>query len=95
LDCAAARRANPGPDLEFILKSQRALEIAAGRDAGPAALDVIRVDVHAGAAPQRVLGLLHVLEEHREVDHARGIGLGKLDAAPIDSGLPSTRHWIP
>ena len=33
---------------------------------------------HAGGAPDRVLGFLHVAEEDREVDHAGGVGLGKL-----------------
>jgi hypothetical protein len=43
-------------------------------------------DAHAGPAPDGVLGLLHVAEEHREVDLPGHVGLGELHAALVDGG---------
>src|SRR5688572_14349658 len=96
LNGTARHGADLGAHFEFVLELQRRLEVELRGYAWPRELrcracraearavrERRRENVQACEAPHGMLGFLHVAEEHREMDHARRIRFGELDAAGI------------
>jgi hypothetical protein len=82
-DGTAADLLDEEVNLDLLLKAQRPAEIATGAHARPADGGAAFMGVNGGAerAKERVLGLLHHAVEIGEMDDARHVGLGELDAA--------------
>ena len=78
--------------LELVLEPAAAPCSRRRRHARPADRLAGRRNREPGGAPQRVLRLLHVAEEHGEVDDARHVGFGELDATFI---AKQSRHAFP
>ena len=79
--CASSSRRSRTLTSNSCSNRSGAVVLARGGHARPADGRLVRVDAQAGLAPQRVLGVLEVAEEVREVDDAGGVRLGERDTA--------------